>query len=255
MIRVFPVKGVPEVKEGDDLAEIFANLFNFEDGDILAVCSTVISKSEGRLIRLDEIKPSEKALELAEKHGKDPRFIQAVIDESEEILIEYPILLTKAKFGNVCVNAGIDNSNVREGYILLPPKNPDRSAKVLRERIRELTGKDVGVIITDTNGRCFRRGVVGFSIGVSGVRAMRDWRGEKDLYGKELEVTVECVADEIAAFANLVMGEGGDGIPAVVFRGLDLIGEGSMEDIYRTEEEDVIRKIIHEVSDCRKQRS
>jgi len=102
MIRVFPIKGVPEIKEGDDLAKIFTDLFNFEDGDILAVCSTVVSKSEGRLIRIDEIKPSEKAIELAEKHGKDPRFIQAVIDESEEILIEYPILLTKAKFGNIC---------------------------------------------------------------------------------------------------------------------------------------------------------
>jgi len=255
MIRVFPIRGVPQIKEGDDLARIFTNLFNFEDGDILAVCSTVISKSEGRLLKIDEIKPSEKAIRLAEKHGKDPRFIQAVINESEEILIEYPILLTKARFGNICINAGIDNSNVKKGYLLLPPEDPDRSAKILRERIREITGKNVGVIITDTNGRCFRRGVVGFSIGVSGVRAMRDWRGKRDLYGNELEVTVECVADEVAAFANLVMGEADDGIPAVVFRGLDLSGNGSMDEIYRTEEEDVIRKIINEVSDCRKQRS
>ncbi len=246
MIRVFPVKNVPEIKEGDDLAEIFANLFSFEDKDILAVCSTIISKAEGRFLKLGDIKASQDAVKIAEKLKKDARFIQAVIDESEEILINYPILLTKAKFGNICVNAGVDNSNVRKGYILLPPKNPDFSAKKLRERLKEITGKDVGVVITDTNGRCFRKGVVGFSIGLSGIKALRDWRGREDLYGNKLEITVECVADEIAAFANLIMGEANDGIPAVVFRGLDLVGEGNMNEIYRRESEDIIRGIIKE---------
>ncbi len=244
MIRVFPIRNVPKIKEGDDLAYIFSNLFNFEDKDVLAVCSTIVSKAEGRCVKIDEIKASEKAIRIAEKLNKDPRFIQVVIDESDEILIDYPILLTKAKFGNICVNAGVDNSNVEKGYILLPPKNPDNSAKKLRDRIKEITGKKVGVIITDTNGRCFRKGVVGFSIGISGVKALRDWIGEVDLYGNKLEVTVECVADEIAAFANLIMGEGGDGIPAVVFRGLDVMGEGRMDEIYRSEEEDIIRKLI-----------
>ncbi len=133
---------------------------------------------------------------------------------------------------------------MEKGYVLLPPKDPDGSAKKIRDRIREITGKDVGVIITDTNGRCFRRGVVGFAIGVSGVQSMKDWIGKEDLYGNELEVTVECVADEIAAFANLLMGEGGDGIPAVVFRGLSVLGEGSASEIYRDEEEDVIRRCL-----------
>ncbi|WP_456371294.1 coenzyme F420-0:L-glutamate ligase [Geoglobus sp.] len=247
MIRIFPVLGIPEVRKGDSIAEILTSLFSFEDGDVVAVCSTIVSKAEGRLRKLDEIHPGEKALQLAEALGKDPRVIQAVIDESDEILIEQPILLTKARFGNICINAGIDTSNVRDGYLLLPPVDPDESARRIREEIAEKTGRDVGVIITDTNGRCFRKGVVGFAIGVSGVRAMRDWRGERDIYGRELEVTVECIADEIAAFANLIMGEGGGGLPAVVFRGLpDVLGEGSMAEIYRNEDEDVIRRIIRE---------
>ncbi len=240
MIEVHVIKGIPEIREGDDLGKILTDLFEFKHGDILAVCSTIVSKAEGRIKKLDDYVPSDKAKEIAKKIGKDPRFVQAVIEESSEILIDYPFLLVRAKFGNICVNAGIDQSNVKSGYVLLPPEDPDKSAKRLRERIKELTGKDVGVIITDTNGRCFRRGVVGFAIGISGVVSMLDWRGKTDIYGKPLEVTVECVADEISAFANLLMGEGDGKTPAVVFRGLNLLGEGSMADIYREEDEDVI---------------
>lgn len=246
MIRVFPVFGIPEVREGDSIAKILTSHFSFEEGDVVAVCSTVVSKAEGRFRKIDGIVPSEKAIRIAKELGKDARAVQAVIDESDEILIEHPILLTRAKFGNICINAGIDTSNVREGYLLLPPENPDESARRIREEIREISGKNVGVIITDTNGRCFRKGVVGFAIGISGIPAMRDWRGKRDMYGRELEVTVECIADEIAGFANLIMGEGGDGIPAVVFRGLSVSGDGRMDEIYRGEDEDVIRRIIRE---------
>ena len=246
MIHVFPIYGVPEVKEGDSIAEILTSLFRFEDGDIVAICSTIVSKAEGRFRKVDKIEPSKRAVSIAKKLEKNPRIVQAVLDESDEVLIEHPILLTKARFGNVCINAGIDTSNVREGYILLPPENPDDSASRIRQEIKDICGRDVGVIITDTNGRCFRKGVVGFAIGVSGVSPMRDWRGSRDIYGRELEVTVECVADEVAGFANLVMGEGGDGIPAVVFRGLRFSGSGGMEEIYRSESEDVIRRIIRE---------
>ncbi|NOY12089.1 MAG: coenzyme F420-0:L-glutamate ligase [Archaeoglobi archaeon] len=246
MIRVFPVTGIPEVREGDRLGELLSSQFSFEDGDVVAVCSTVVSKAEGRFRRIDEITPTNEAIRIAERLGKDARLVQAVLDESEEVLIDFPILLTKARFGNICINAGIDTSNVREGYILLPPENPDESAERIRNEIAEASGKSVGVVVTDTNGRCFRKGVVGFAVGIAGVKAMRDWRGERDIYGRELEVTVECVADEIAAFANLLMGEGGEGIPAVVFRGLSVSGEGRMDEIYRSEEEDVIRRIIRE---------
>lgn len=243
-VEVIPVKGLPLIKEGDDIAKLLAEKFELVDGDVVVICSTIVSKAEGRVKLLKEYKPSERAREIADKVGKPPEFVQAVLEESEEVLIDSPFLLVKAKFGNVCVNAGIDASNVEEGRVVLPPENPDESARRLRERLRELTGKDVGVIITDTNGRCFRKGVVGFAIGLAGVKAMKDWIGERDLYGRELEVTVECIADEIAAFANLLMGEGGDGIPAVVVRGLDVAGEGSMDEIYRPEEEDVIRRCL-----------
>lgn len=242
-VEVLPVKNIPLIKKGDDLAEMIAERVSLQNGDVVVVCSTVVSKAEGRVRGLKEYTPSNRAMEIAKKVGKPPEFVQAVLEESEEILLDSPFLLVRAKFGNVCVNAGIDASNVEEGKIILPPSNPDESAKKLRKRFRDL-GFDVGVIITDTNGRCFRKGVTGFAIGISGVKAMKDWIGDKDLYGKELEVTVECVADEIAAFANLLMGEGGDGIPAVVVRGLDVLGEGSMDEIYRSEKEDVIRRCL-----------
>lgn len=244
-ILIYPVK-LPLVKPGDDLAELIAEAFELENGDIIAICSTVVSKAEGRIADLKDYEPSDEAIKIAEKLNVEPEFVQAVLDESEEILIDYPFLLVKAKFGNICVNAGIDRSNVEAGKILLPPANPDKSAELIRKRLERLTGKRVGVIITDTNGRCFRRGVVGFAIGISGVRAMRNWMGKQDLFGNLLEKTVECVADEIAGFANLIMGEGDWGIPVVVFRGLDLIGDGCMDEIYRSREEDIIRSCLIE---------
>ncbi len=244
-ILIYPVK-LPLVKPGDDLAELIAEAFELENGDIIAICSTVVSKAEGRIADLKDYEPSDEAIKIAEKLNVEPEFVQAVLDESEEILLDYPFLLVKAKFGNICVNAGIDRSNVEAGKILLPPANPDKSAEQIRKGLERLTGKRVGVIITDTNGRCFRRGVVGFAIGISGVRAMRNWMGKQDLFGNLLEKTVECVADEIAGFANLIMGEGDWGIPVVVFRGLDLIGDGCMDEIYRSREEDIIRSCLIE---------
>jgi len=242
-LEIIPVKGLPLVKEGDNIAKLIAERVEVKDGDVIAICSTIVSKSEGRVRNLSDYKCSPLAIELSKKISKPPEFVQAVIEESEEILIKEPFLLVKAKYGNICINAGIDTSNVEDGKIILPPVDPDRSAERIRKEFEKL-GKKVGVIITDTNGRCFRKGVVGVAMGISGVSAMRDWRGKTDLYGKKLEVTVECIADEIAAFANLLMGEAGDGIPAVIFRGLKVLGEGSAKEIYRREEEDVIRRCL-----------
>lgn len=235
--------GLPIIKEGDDIAKLILEKADVQNGDIIVVCSTIVSKSEGRVRNLSDYRPSSLAIELSKRVSKPPEFIQAVLEESEEILIKEPFLLVKAKYGNICVNAGIDASNIEKGKILLPPLNPDKSAERIRTSFEKL-GKKVGVIITDTNGRSFRKGVVGIAMGISGVQAMRDWRGEKDLYGNVLEVTVECVVDEIAAFANLIMGEAGDGIPAVIIRGLNLLGEGNTKEIIRSEEEDVIRRCL-----------
>ncbi len=242
-VEVIPVLGLPIIKEGDDIAKLVLEKADVQNGDIIVVCSTIVSKSEGRVKKLSDYKPSPLAIELSKRVSKPPEFIQAVIEESEEILIREPFLLVKAKYGNICVNAGIDASNIEKGKILLPPLDPDKSAERIRMGFEKL-GKKVGVIVTDTNGRSFRKGVVGIAMGISGVQTMRDWRGEKDLYGNVLEVTVECVADEIAAFANLIMGEAGDGIPAVIIRGLNLLGEGSTKEIMRSEEEDVIRRCL-----------
>lgn len=242
MIQVFIPEEIPVIKEGDDLASIISSRFELADGDVVVLCSTVVSKSEGRLRELSSYSPGKKAIELSEKLNIEPEFVQAVLEESEEIIIEEPVLLVKAKFGNICVNAGVDKSNVEKGKIILPPENPDRSAENLRRRLKEITGRSIGVIITDTNGRCFRKGVVGFAIGASGISVFRNWVGKKDLFGNILEKTIECVVDEIAAFANLLMGEGDGGTPVVVFRGLKFFGEGKASEIYREREEDIIRK-------------
>ncbi|MEM2030130.1 MAG: coenzyme F420-0:L-glutamate ligase [Archaeoglobaceae archaeon] len=242
-VEVIPVLGLPIITKGDNIAKLIMEKAEVRDGDIVVICSTIVSKSEGRVRNLSDYKPGPLAFELSKKVSKPPEFIQAVIEESEEILINEPFLLVKAKYGNICVNAGIDTSNIDKGKILLPPLDPDKSAEKIRVEFEKL-GRKVGVIVTDTNGRCFRKGVVGIAMGVSGVCVMRDWRGEKDLYGNVLEVTVECVADEIAAFANLIMGEAGDGIPAVIIRGLKLLGKGTSREIIRGEEEDVIRRCL-----------
>ncbi len=247
-VETYRLADIPLVKQGDDIASIIASGFKLEDNDILVLCSTIVSKSEGRLRELDSYNTGDKAKELSEKFECSPEFIQAVLEESEDILIEFPILLVKAKFGNICINAGVDKSNVEKGRVILPPEDPDRSARTLKKRVKEITGKDVGVIITDTNGRCFRKGVTGFAIGVSSVTIFRNFVGKKDLFGNPLEKTIECVADEIAAFANLLMGEGDEGTPAVVFRGLDFMGDGDAEEIYRNKEEDIIRKYLQSTS-------
>ncbi len=246
-VVVLPLK-FPVIRKTtlEEVAEILKP--HVERGDVLAISSSVVSRAEGRIRKLDEYSPSEEAKRIAENLNEDPRFVQAVLEESEEVLIEKPFLLVRAKFGNICVNAGIDRSNVEEGSILLPPENPDRSAEKLGKML------NVAVVITDSNGRCFRKGVTGFAIGCYGVEPLRNWCGERDIFGRKLEKTQECVVDEIAAFANLLMGEGGDATPAVVFKGLDCLlslcfsTNVGVRSVYRSEEEDVIRRIIREWS-------
>lgn len=234
-IQGYQILGLPIIKEGDDLAFLVESLFELEDGDVLCIASTIVAKSEGRFRRLDDYEPSSRAVEIAGTIGKDPRFVQAVLDESSEILLEKPFLLVVTKFGHIGVNAGIDQSNVGDGRILLLPENPSASAESIRKRL----GKDCAVIITDTCGRPFRCGVAGVAVGWGGIAALRDWRGRSDMYGRELEITLEAIVDEIAAMANLLMGEAGDGTPAVVFRGLRYPRSGGM--VFMPQEKDVIR--------------
>jgi coenzyme F420-0:L-glutamate ligase/coenzyme F420-1:gamma-L-glutamate ligase len=232
----FVIHGLPIIKEGDDIALLVKSLFDFQDGDVLCLASTIVAKSEGRFRDLESYHPTDRATLIAGNIGKDPRFVQAVLDESAEVLLDQPFLLVANRFGHVGVNAGIDQSNVGDARILLLPENPGRSAEQLRAGL----GKDCAVIITDTCGRPFRTGVAGVAIGWTGIAALRDWRGERDLHGKALEITLEAIVDEIAAMANLLMGEAGDGTPAVVFRGLNYPCSGG-DSVFMAEDKDVIR--------------
>lgn len=237
-VQGFLVYGLPVIKEGDDLASLIDSLFLIQDGDVVCIASTIVAKSEGRFRNLDDYCPGPKATEIAEAIGKDPRFVQAVLDESAEILLDQPFILSVTRFGHIGVNAGIDQSNVGEDRILLLPLDPQASA----ERIRSRLGKDCAVIITDTCGRPFRCGVAGVAIGLSGIAALRDWRGVPDMHGRKLEITLEAIADEIAGMANLLIGEAGDGTPVAVIRGLKYPRSGSS--LFMTEEKDVIRPYL-----------
>lgn len=234
-LQGYLVPGLPVIRDGDDLPALIEARFELQEGDVLCIASTVVAKSEGRFRRLDDYEPGLKATEIAKALGKDPRFIQAVLDESSEILLERPFLLVATKFGHIGVNAGIDQSNVGDGRILLLPENPSASAEEIRRRL----SKDCAVIITDTCGRPFRCGVAGVAIGWSGIAALRDWRGKADMHGRELEITLEAIADEIASAANLLMGEAGDGTPAVIFRGLKYPRSGG--GVFMPKEKDIIR--------------
>jgi coenzyme F420-0:L-glutamate ligase/coenzyme F420-1:gamma-L-glutamate ligase len=236
----YVIRGLPIIKEGDDIASLVKSLFDIQDGDVLCIASTILAKSEGRFRVLESYHPSDRAIEIARNLGKDPRFVQAVLDESVEVLLDHPFLLVATRFGHVGVNAGIDQSNVGDDRILLLPEDPGRSAEAIRSRLC----KDCAVIITDTCGRPFRFGVAGLAIGWAGIAALRDWRGEKDMHGKVLGITLEAIVDEIAAAANLLMGEGGDATPAVVFRGLKYPRSGVGGSVFMDEDKDVIRPLL-----------
>ena len=238
LMKSYMIPGLPIIKEGDDLALLIEQRFKLQEGDILCIASTVVAKSEGRFRLLSDYAPSERAKEIALDLGKDARFVQAVLDESDEVLMHEPFLLVVTKFGHICVNAGIDQSNVGLDRILLLPENPSLSAEKIRERIRE----DCAVIITDTCGRPFRCGVAGAAVGCAGIAPLRDWRGELDIFGRPLEITLEAIADEIAAASNLLMGEGNYETPAIVFRGLNFPKSGGC--LFWPKNKDIIRQLL-----------
>lgn len=241
-ITVEGVSGLPIIHEGDDLPALICERTSFSDGDILSIASSVYSKAKGYTRRLPDITPSERATRIAEKTREDPRFIQAVLDCSTDILLEYPFVLSEIPCGHIGVRAGVDQSNIEDGMLILLPPDPMGAAAEVRDAVKEITGKTIGVIITDTCGRSFRRGQTGNAVGWSGMTAIRDFRGDCDLFGHVLKITEEAVVDEIAGFANFVMGESHAGIPAVVFRNLGTwMGH---DNLYFRPEEDVIREMM-----------
>jgi len=223
----FALEGIPLVETGDDLAKTILGAMKkeglrIENGDVLVVAQKIFSKAEGRIVDVNKIAPSDRALEISKTTGKDPRFVEIVLRESKKIIkSSEDILLVEDNRGLVCINSGIDKSNIegRDRFGLLP-EDPDRSAEKLRSDINNLTGKQVAVIMCDTYSRPFRRGQVNFAIGIAGINPFRDYRGKKDLFGQVLRVKNIAVADEIAAAAELLMGQGEEGLPVVIFRGM-----------------------------------
>ena len=238
------VENIPLIHAGDNLPSIICENIELQDMDIVIVASTVVAKAEGEIFRLEDITPGKTALEIAARNGRDARFIQAVVSRSREVLVEKPFMLVTTLAGHTCVNAGVDESNIEEGFLLYPPENPDASASRLGQELEKLSGKMISVIVTDTNGRAFKIGQTGAAIGIYKIKPVKRWIGEKDLFGKVLEITEEAVADELAGTANLLMGEGAGGVPVVVIRGLDHYCKEntSIKEIYRPEEQDIIKK-------------
>ena len=239
-MNVLPVTGLPEIREGDDLAAMTAERVELEDGDVLVVAQKVVSKAEGRVVRLEEIEPSERALELA--NDDDPRRTEAILRETAEIVrIRPPLLIVQTRHGFTCASAGVDASNAPEpGMLVLLPLDPDASAARIRDRVRELTGKTVGVIVSDSFGRPWRMGTTDVAIGSAGIRVLEDLRGTKDRIGYELRSTQIAIADELAGAAQLVMGKA-DGIPVAVIRGLDVAGDGAAVELVMPPERDLFR--------------
>jgi len=231
VISLIPVRGLPEIREGDDLAAMIVELVQFDDDDILVVAQKAVSKAEGRVIRIDSIEASEHAIELAGDE-RDPREVEAVLREAKRIVRERgPLVIAETVHGFICASAGVDHSNAPEpGMLVLLPVDPDASARQARDRVRDLTGRKVGVVITDSFGRPFRQGTTDVAIGVAGLQPIIDLRGTTDRIGYELRASRVAIADEIAAAADLARGKA-EGVPAVVVRGLKLAGDGTAREI------------------------
>ena len=229
-LTISTVRGLPELRAGDDLARLIVERAELEDGDVLVAAQKAISKLEGRVVRLDEIEPSAEALALAS--DGDPRKIEIVLREAKDIVrARGSLVIAETRHGFVCASAGVDASNTPEpGTLVLLPLDPDASAARLRNALGDLTGRDVGVVVSDSFGRPWRQGTTDVAIGAAGLEVLRDFNGERDPTGYELRSTVIALADEIAGAAELVMGKL-DRTPVAIVRGLDAAGEGTARDL------------------------
>lgn len=246
-ISIIPIRMEKDVDIHDDLTALILSSIEeqeqkLHDNDILVITHKIVSKAEGRLVSLNNIRPSRRAYSIAAKHGKDPRIVELILRESKRIVkIERGIIIVETKHGFVCANAGIDQSNINGNFVALLPSNPDSSAARIKTEIKRRTGRRVAVIITDTFGRPFREGQVNVAIGLSGLKPLTDYRGLKDTFGKELKVTEIAVADEIASAAELAMGKL-DLIPIAIIRGFRYKNtKGSSRELIRKRRNDLFR--------------
>jgi coenzyme F420-0:L-glutamate ligase / coenzyme F420-1:gamma-L-glutamate ligase len=242
-LRVIPVRGLPEIAAGDDIAAMITAATELADADVVVVAQKIVSKTEGRVARLDAIEPSEQARELARDAGEeDARKIETILREAVRLVrVRPPLIVAETRQGFICGSAGVDASNApSEGTLVLLPLDPDASAERLRRRFRELTGADVAVIVSDSFGRPWRIGTTDVAIGAAGLKVLNDLRGTKDSRGYELRSTQIAIADELAGAAELAMGKA-KGIPAAVVRGADVRGKGKARDLVIPEERDLFR--------------
>ena len=253
-VSLVGLREFPFVKFGDNLARMIVtvaekNGVSINNGDVVAVAQKVVSKAEGRVMQLSKLQPSKESEEMAKAIQKDSRLVELVLREAKRVVRTAPgTLIVENKNGLICLNAGIDKSNVsgEDSYALLP-EDPDRSAERIRSRIMKLTGNTVAVIICDTYSRPFRRAQVEFAIGTAGINLFKDYRGKKDLYGYTLQVKNVAVVDEIAAAAELIMGQGNEAIPVVIVKNLARAEGGvsaSIADLWISQEEDLFRNTL-----------
>ncbi len=240
MIALIPLRGIPLVQTGDDLASLLAAALRPHQpqaGDVLVITSKIVSKAEGRFADLRTVCPSDQARELAARTHKDARLVQVILDESQQVVRAVPgVLITRHRLGFVSANAGVDHSNVSHDpdVVLLLPRDPDASARALRAALATLLGVALGIVIADSHGRPHRLGTVGVAIGVAGIPGVEDWRGRPDLFGYPLQHTEIGLADMVASAATLAMGQAAEGVPATLVRGLRFTPrEGSAAEIIR----------------------
>jgi coenzyme F420-0:L-glutamate ligase/coenzyme F420-1:gamma-L-glutamate ligase len=248
------LKGIKQIIPGDDLVDVIFKALRetritLKDGDILVLAQKIVSKSEGRLVNLTNVIPTERAREIAKEVDKRPELIQLILDESNEVLRKRPgTIIVELKSGFVCANAGIDHSNVQgdwgegEDWVLLLPEDANASAEKIQMRLKAKFGKSIGVLIIDSHGRAWRLGTIGMTIGLSGLPALVDMRGVEDLFKYKLQITVVAAADELAAAASLMMGQAAEGTPIVHVRGFPYaLQNGSAKDLVRPKGLDLFR--------------
>ena len=242
---MIPLEGLPELEESDDLAlllhAVAERVGGLQDADVVVVAQKAVSKVEGRVVRLAEVEPSARAIELAGPDG-DPRHVETILRESVEVVRSRPpLVIAETRHGFVCASAGVDASNTpADDTVVLLPLDPDASARRLRERLVDLSAADVGVVVSDSFGRAWRQGTTDVALGVAGIEPLLDLRGTRDARGRELKTTQIAVADEIAGAAELVLGKA-RGVPAAIVRGVDARGDGSAAELVMPRERDLFR--------------
>jgi coenzyme F420-0:L-glutamate ligase/coenzyme F420-1:gamma-L-glutamate ligase len=242
VLEIIPIKIQREIGIDTNFVDLILESSEINDGDILVFSQKIVSKNEGRMLSLSSVNPSLLANGIASSYGKDPRLIELILSESERIVrMENGIIIVKTKHGFVCANAGIDESNVQDGYATLLPKDPDKSASLLKERIEQKTGKNISVIISDTFGRPFRLGQTDVAIGIAGLEPILDYNGKPDTFGKIMRVTAIAVADEICSASELVMGKV-EKCPIAIVRNYNYnFSNAKIQKLLRSEHDDLFR--------------